>query len=70
MPGATGTGNARAGDRLRRRGALRRRQRVAPREGCGAERGFRLIAVSVRSDIGKSAEPRWPSECDPGNLHK
>ena len=58
------------GNRLRRALTLRRQQRVAQRQGFGAQGGFCLSVISVRSDIDKSAEPRRPSEYDPGNLHK
>ena len=53
VPGSDRHRECAAGNRLRRRRALRSRQRVAQRKGCGAEGGFRLIAVSVTSDIGK-----------------
>ena len=57
-------------NRLRRSLALRGRQRVALGQRLGAKGGFWWLRFRSNPASIKSAEPRRPSEYDPGNLHK
>ena len=67
VPAATGTGNARSA--IAAAAAARSAASNASRRAMAVARSAAFVwSGLVTSDINISAEPRRPSECDPGNL--